>query len=241
MRYDYPALVDYVKDNPAIVALFSKIFETIATTSTAIFADYDSELFAELGEEYYYERSTKPLKVLYFKKCDLLDWSDSAAVTALMNHIGKVAYSRFGENWEDIYKAYFLSPYNPLENYSMLETRTPLLDTTTKAKRKQDTKTETKGSTSIVPFNDDEPTQTGESSGESTVTEDNTKNEIETKTEQRGTDTLSRSGNIGVTTSQQMLDSELALRKFDFVKRVKSDLDRILFRDYFGGGVPWVL
>ena len=45
--------------------------------------------------------------------------------------------SRFGVNWEAIYKAYFLTAYNPLENYSMLETRKPLLDTTTTAKRNQ--------------------------------------------------------------------------------------------------------
>ena len=40
--------------------------------------------------------------------------------------------------------------------------------------------------------------------------------------------TLTRSGNIGLMTSQQMLQSELAIRTYDFYKSVYDDIDHIL-------------
>ena len=42
------------------------------------------------------------------------------------------------------------------------------------------------------------------------------------------THTLTRTGNIGVTTSQQMLESELSLRKYDFYKNIYEDIDSLL-------------
>ena len=44
---------------------------------------------------------------------------------------------------------------------------------------------------------------------------------------------LTRSGNIGVTTSQQMLESELELRKFRFYDRIFEDVDSILCEKIF--------
>ena len=43
-----------------------------------------------------------------------------------------------------------------------------------------------------------------------------------------GTRTIERHGNIGVTTSQQMLQSEFEVRKYDFYKMIYSDIDSIL-------------
>lgn len=51
------------------------------------------------------------------------------------------------------------------------------------------------------------------------ITDDNTEN-IERE--------LTRSGNIGVTTSQQMLESEISIRQWNFFEAVFSDLDKIL-------------
>lgn len=44
---------------------------------------------------------------------------------------------------------------------------------------------------------------------------------------------LTRSGNIGVTTSQQMIESERQLWAYNFVQMVYSDIDRVLTIDYF--------
>lgn len=241
MFCEYPALIDYIKNDDALIDTVSKIFETIKATSTAIFQDYDAELIDELGQQYYFEKRDRPLKTLYAHKCKGVDWATASEAEALFAHVGKVAYSRYGDNWERVHSAYFSAEYNPLENYDMEQVRTPDLNTNTTAKRKQETTVNTSGSTSIVPFNETEPTLTGKTSGDSVTTEDNTKNEIETDTNETGTDTLTRHGNIGVTTSQQMLQSELDLRKLDFIKMIFKDIDRVMFRNYYGRGEFWPL
>lgn len=235
MIYDYPCLYDYMKDETALISSVENIFRKIASSSSVLFVDYDAEQFAELGFSYYYERYKRPLKVLYYHVIKAVDFTDALAVKAFFERIGKAAYTRFGANWESIYKAYFQTAYKPLENYDMEQTRTPLLDTTDTQTRKQETKTETNAKASVVPFNETESTLTSETEGDATTTEDKLKNEIVNKREERGSDKLTRHGNIGVTTSQQMLQSELDLRKLDFQKRIFADIDKILLRDYYGG------
>lgn len=44
---------------------------------------------------------------------------------------------------------------------------------------------------------------------------------------------LTRSGNIGVTTSQQMIQSEIELRKHNLIDIIFGDMDSILFLDYY--------
>ena len=58
---------------------------------------------------------------------------------------------------------------------------------------------------------------------ESTLTGKNSKENTETRVNKH-----TRSGNIGVTTSQQMLESELELRKYDLLSTVFEDVDTIL-------------
>lgn len=66
-----------------------------------------------------------------------------------------------------------------------------------------------------------------------TITNTESGSDVNTKTGtitniETGTDELERSGNIGVTTSQQMLESELKLREYDFYKTIYKDIDSIL-------------
>lgn len=235
MIYNYPCLYDYLKEDSVLIECVSSIFTTIGNASSVLFNNYDAELYSELAFSYYYERYKRPLTVLYSHLIKDVDLTDGDAIKAFFAHVGKVAYSRFGSNWEKVYTAYFNGVYNPLENYDMTQTRTPLLDTTNTTSRKQETKIETNGSTSIVPFNDTEPTLTGESKGDSTTTEDKTKNEVESSITERGTDTLTRHGNIGVMSSQDLLRQEIDIRKLDFQKLIFRDLDKILLRNYYGG------
>ena len=106
----------------------------------------------------------------------------------------------------------------------------------------------------VYGFNSMSPVPQGESNGNSTVTTqgdaDNnvtTENETETGTRnitetgtrtetetgtrterETGTRTLTRSGNVGVTTSQQMLESEIKLWEWSFYETVFKDVDTIL-------------
>lgn len=235
MTYSYPCLKDYFKDDYNLYQHFSAIFSQIATLSGDIWEDFDNELFSEMGMEYYLERHERPLKVLYWHYLEngAVDFEDSTSIVAFMTHIAKVAYNRFGHNWEAIYEAYFLTQYKPLENYDMEQKRTPDLDYETKTNRDQKTHVDTSGKTKVVPFNASTSTLTGESEGDSETTESKLYNEIIAHTDETGTDTLTRHGNIGVTTSQQMLQSELDLRKLDFQKIIFRDIDKILLRNYY--------
>lgn len=113
-------------------------------------------------------------------------------------------YHHFFEKWEADFAALH-EFYNPLDNYSMTETRTPdLTDTTT-----VDTKVMTSGANKVYGFNSASAVPATEQTAETNGTAANNKNILK----RTGTEKLERSGNIGVTTSQQMLASEIALRR----------------------------
>lgn len=138
--------------------------------------------------------------------------------------------TRYGNNLLDIAEAYLNTEYKPLENYSMEEEEKPhtTLTTTTTDKSKVTTTTESESNAfgfntegESVPVSDGKVTATTES--------DPLENETQTIATGSGTRELKRSGNIGVTTSQQMLQSELDLRRYDFMGEVFKCLDKILF------------
>lgn len=230
----YPCLRDYIKeDMTSQIEAISKIFEEIKTESGKIFRDYDATLLQELAYSYYYERGKRPLKVLYAVRCKYVDWEDQTIVEGFFTNLGKVVYARYGRNLETIYNAYFLTDYKPLDNYSMTQERTPNLNYDTTTKRDTNTHVETSSKTKIVPFNERASTLTGESEGDSVTSESKDKNQIETGTKETGKETLTRSGNIGVTTSMQMLTQEVDGRKLDFWKLVFDNVDKVLLRNYY--------
>ena len=149
--------------------------------------------------------------------------------------ICKVVYAIFGKNWNKLYATLDLN-YNPIENYSMVEhevdngnensTRTPNLETTTTP---EDFKTTSLNSTwgfnaaasSPVPSDKVETSTTGTN----TVSETGTEQNASITSNDR---TLTRSGNIGVTTSQRMIEAERKLWDWFFFSRVFTDLDSVL-------------
>ena len=117
--------------------------------------------------------------------------------------------------------------YNPIENYSMSEsgtdTRTPNLSTTDTMNIGTQANSTT-STDSVSPYD----TQTFTDSNKTVVSENNgAREDSNTKTE-TGTETtkhdFKRSGNIGVTTSQQMLESERKVVNFTFLKIVFSNI-----------------
>lgn len=226
-------LFKYFGNNVTLIHSFAVIFDSIKTLSGVIFDGLDGEMFTEMGNEFYFGNCHRELKNLYKAYLSELDLTDEEAISTFMNHVAETAYLHYGRNWETLYKSYFLTDYNPLENYDMEQVRTPELDTKNTTSRKTKTDVTTTGSSSIVPFNETTPTLVSESSGESETLEAKNDNEVESNLEERGKDTLTRHGNIGVTTSQQMLQSEIDLRRFDFVKRLYKDIGSLMFRDYW--------
>ena len=156
--------------------------------------------------------------------------------TETREKLAGIIYTMFGDKWSKLWDAFNME-YNPIENYSMTE------------HEERDDVTTREGSDTLTMTGTDTDALTGTTENEvsafnSSDYSDNTKNEqLTTNTETRnmtdttthdttdtldGERTLTRSGNIGVTTSQQMLQSEIELRKWLYFNSVFNDIDTIL-------------
>lgn len=141
-------------------------------------------------------------------------------------------YQRFGDKWTRLWDALQLD-YNVIENYSMTETESHEDDESRERSINTDiTVTGTGDSGSdVYGFNSSTPVPQAATIGSTTQRtrgsgEDNTEQDTVGRS---GTRELTRSGNIGVTTSQQMIESEFELRmKNDFYEVVYKDTDSIL-------------
>lgn len=164
-----------------------------------------------------------------------------------ITNLARIIYSQYNEKWTKQY-AVLLAQYNPIENYSMTEeekpnitrTETPNIEhnRTTTAKSDYSVTTTTDTNSDVYGFNSNSPVPQAETNGGSTVTTQGdadknvtTENERETGTRtqtETGNRTLTRSGNIGVTTSQQMIQSEIELWEWNFIETVFNDVDKVL-------------
>lgn len=129
--------------------------------------------------------------------------------------------------------------YNPIENYSMVEkgtdTRTPNITQTNKGKNTNTVGLDTSITTGKTTFdksdsfiNDSKTTNTGTNTDTQDI--DTT---VTTAGNEKTVHEFTRSGNIGVTTSQQMIQSERELAMFSVVDMfVKAIADIILIGVY---------
>lgn len=136
---------------------------------------------------------------------------------------------RFGDSFRRVYETYFQGEYNPLHNYDMEEKRSP--DLTFETDGDQDFKTTTTSEGKEYGFNSDEGVPVSEAT--TTSEGDKAENKNHSKTTHKGSETLTRAGNIGVMSTQNLIDQEKALRKFDFWKWVFDTIDLVLVRNYF--------
>ena len=134
---------------------------------------------------------------------------------------------KYGFKWWKISNA-ITTDYKPLENYNMEELRTPDLEESNTRKQETDVNVNQESGTGIYGFNSTEAQPTATGSGDTHTTGSKAKNVIEDVKTNTGTESLTRHGNIGVTTSQQMLESEIKLRQYNFVEEVFKDIDSIL-------------
>lgn len=174
-----------------------------------------------LNMSYYMEHAPELSISNYYK--NMLELEEQEEIDSANEEVAKYISMRFSEKWNRIYDV-LLEEYAPLENYRMTEEETPNI--TKSRETKLDVKTDTETNNYVSGFNSTIPQHTtkGTSTGDSLTTGAKEENfEIET-----GKRTLTRSGNIGVTTSQQMEESELKLREYDFYLVVFRDIDKIL-------------
>lgn len=167
--------------------------------------------------------------------------------------IATTIVSLYLSNWNKQWATLELT-YNPIHNYDMMELLTRVDETEFGKTRthtdninhgKTGTETQTPNLTTesqdgIFGFNSDESVPandtTATATGTNTITYNTTDTDTGTQTDvDGGTDSItinhqiSRSGNIGVTTTQQMIESERELWKWNFFRNVVfPDIDRVL-------------
>lgn len=199
-------------------------------TLSDIFNDITNGIFAKINELYptpwdktllvdldyissYSNKSISPLVEGLLVDGKLTD----EGLTKLAN----ILWGRFGKNWDALYKTMNME-YNPIENYSMIETEGSSFNNSniTQGDSNENSNTSTYG------FNSPTATPTGGSTSQLTNNSTNTGKGDSNRT-------LKRSGNIGVTTTQQMLESERRLWEYDYFNKVFEQANTLLTIPYY--------
>jgi len=134
--------------------------------------------------------------------------------------LANIILNRFLIGWSKLADAVF-ADYNPIDNYNMVEQKETDFEEHTVTDNDETVKQKYAG------FNASTPSDVSESVTDGTI--DTTK----TDTGSKAKNELTRRGNIGVTTSQQMIESEYNLRRKNFLDLIYKDIDSILFIDYY--------
>ncbi len=173
-------------------------------------------------------------------------------------------FSQYLYKWKKLVENVYSQTYKPLENYDRQEDTSLTYEGSENVTRNVDSDRKLKGTTvdtrndtssansssqknvfafdssTASPSDSDSGTTTATGTGSSNSTVDNSDTEKRTETEghsftNRKNVTASRiHGNVGVTTSQQMLESEIILRnKYDFFNTVYEDIANTLLKPIY--------
>ena len=182
-----------------------------------IFTDSTAGIFNALesiasGESFEWLENSEYLDIMYYVSHSGEKYASRFYLTMLEHEktivdIAHIVFTKFSEKWKRVYDAMMME-YNPINNYDMVENEkvnskiTSTIDV--------DNKTHGFGSTTAAPTDEGSSTTTTEGDAKDNVRE------------------LTRSGNIGVTTSAQLLAGELEVRKNLFIEEVMKDIDSIM-------------
>ena len=160
-----------------------------------------------LDNLYQYSHSNK---LICASLCDSLDLSTLVEMIYTLNI----------ENWNKLYENYIIT-YNPIENYSMVE-KGKRTNTGTQG-NKQTGNARSESTSNIYAYNVTTSNPASSSVATSNPNLENVRTDNLTETNE-----LIRSGNIGVTTSAQMIEENIKLWIWKFFDSVFKDIDRIL-------------
>lgn len=149
----------------------------------------------------------------------------------LMTMLTQVIIERYGDKWNRLYDTLITQQYNPLENYSMEESEKLKLANVDSVKTNSSDSGTSNSTNDNYGFNSITAQPATKSTATTSATSTNNVDGTKTTDSDK---TLTRKGNIGVTTSQQMLESEVILRnKYLFQDIIFKDLDDILMLDIY--------
>ena len=180
------------------------IIQTIQTNYSSTFTWLTSDVAETLDMDYYLNHSGEKYISPITEKLYLNN------PNTYLDKLASLIVLKYSDKWNKLYKSFFEDEYNPIENYSMIEEENANTNITNS----------TTGKNNIYGFN---------TTAEYGVPQDNSS--VESTTSGDFDDNhrkLTRSGNIGVTTSQQMLQSEIDLRQWNFYNDLMNDIDEIM-------------
>lgn len=171
--------------------------------------------------DYYLGNSgNKQISPLYER---LIEYQEKNYIKDALVELAKVVVNQYKDKWNRQYEVLILE-YNPIENYNSTEIETNTSQSTNKVETSQ--KITNKVDDSNFGFNSvtGQPVSQTVSEVSGTGEDNNTSSEVKIDNSR----ILTRAGNIGVTTTQQMIESELKLRNKVFAEMVYKDIDTLL-------------
>ena len=241
-------------------SLINKIYEVYGVTDdtdgqTSLRVSFDSDLRINYGCR---ELDSTLLCTEFIN--DFTPITEATTQSAILSFL----FAKYYYKWQKLLDNVYAQTYNPLENYDRQEDTSLSYEGSENVTRNVDSDRKIKGTTADTrndtssaesssqknvfafdsstasPSDSDSGTTTATGTGSSNSTVDNSDTEKRTETEghsftDRKNVTASRiHGNIGVTTSQQMLESEVALRmKHDFFNTVYEDIAITLLKPIY--------
>ena len=157
--------------------------------------------------------------------------------------LAKIIWTKFGEPWKHLWETNVVV-YNPIHNYNMSETRhLERDDTGTQDDSTSSVDTITHGRTNEVTdftYGMNNADELGKRSSRTTSQEGGTTSTSGTGSLDRDTtdnrvedETITRAGNIGVTTTQQMLTADRELWLWNYFDQVYKDIDSVLALPFY--------
>lgn len=147
--------------------------------------------------------------------------------------LAKMLWNLFNHEWTKLWAVY-LAEYNPISNYDMVETEKINNDIVEDSGTKSIGEVKTNGTNSSdrYGFNSSSASNVDKETITNTTT---TKNDtdVDRKVDNDTTRELKRTGNIGVTTSQQMIQSEIELWQWNYFKSVFKNIDEIVVCNFW--------
>lgn len=197
--------------------MITGIFHQIATNETFEFITTTNQ--EELDLDYYLSHSgNKYISNLYNNILDKYPNDDPLVKLA------NIIETRYKSKWDRIYQT-LITEYNPINNYDMIEVETPDLEDHRIIKVDSDVTNQT--DLNDYGFNSNNPVPTSKNT--SRVTGEGDNNKTDDTLTKSGTRTLTRSGNIGVTTSAQLVEGEIKLRAlYQMRDIIFNDIDNVL-------------
>ena len=208
-------LIETIDINTMDSGIFQEIRSIDSIPDTPLFPWLTDDLSLQLDIIFYLQHSADKEISKFYER--LLKLEEDGILVSALNVIAQNLMVKFGDKWNRLYDAFVTTNYKPLENYNMKQKETPNVTHTKNVKSNLETDNDVYGfnSTSAVP--------------QSKTTSHGAKLDNEETNSETGTRDLERSGNIGVTTSQQMLQSEIDLRNaFNIYDDIMRDVDSIM-------------